>query len=465
MARAEPAGASARPEIAVDGPAFLRTWCPPVYPARALRNRIEGRVVVRLIVDENGNVGSARVLEATNPEFADAALEAAKRWLFTPALYSGRPVACSVDAPVVFSPDNPLGRGRLGGVPPNGEIPQLSPTQAARPLSWPAVDFPDVLFDRRLPGRVLYSCEVLANGHEANPRILRASHVDFVLPALGMLGRCEFSPAMQGELPIGSHVEGRITFDALGAGAANLFTANLISDADGKPPLDDVTLQAVVDPVWPFELLLKGESGSATVFFTVEENGTPRNLRVSEASDPEFGQALAAAVDLCVFSASSPAGRPLAGPLRLAEPLKQRAEFNAADAGAEADSNPLARLVAELRGGGIGGSDGLDEGLVPLYRVDPVFPSSVDPSTCPSGTAEIEFIVDRSGRARLPRILSASRREFGWAAATAASQWVFNPPRRGGQPVDARLRVPFRFTAPSGSRQSFTPPSFYDHHP
>lgn len=457
--------ASARAEIAVDGPAFLRSWCPPVYPADALKNGVGGRVVMRLIVDENGNVSSARVLEATKSDFAEAALGAARKWLFTPALDSGRQVACSMDAPVVFSPDNPQGRGRIGGLPPNGEIPQLSPTQAARPLHWPTVDFPDVLFDRKLPGRVLYSCEVLANGRTARPRIKRASHVDFVLPALGMLGECEFSPAMQGELPIRSSIEGRITFDALGGGAANMFTANLISESDGKPPLADITLQTVVDPVWPFELLLKDEGGSATVFYTVDENGTPRNLRVSEASEPEFGEALVAAVDMCVFSASSATGRPLVGPLKLAEPLKQHAEFSAADTGGGSNANPTARLVAELREGGVMGSEGLDEGLVPLYQVDPVFPRSVDPEACPGGNAEIEVIVDRSGRARLPRIVSASRREFGWAAATAFSQWVFSPPRRGGLPVDARLRMPFQFNPPAEARQNFSPPSFDDHRP
>jgi outer membrane biosynthesis protein TonB len=33
---------------------------------------------------------------------------------------------------------------------------------------------------------------------------------------------------------------------------------------------------------------------------------------------------------------------------------------------------------------------------------------------------------------------------FGRAALVAASRWVFEPPMRGGQPVDVRVRLPFR---------------------
>ena len=62
-----------------------------------------------------------------------------------------------------------------------------------------------------------------------------------------------------------------------------------------------------------------------------------------------------------------------------------------------------------------------------------------------AGSAEIEFIIDRTGRVQLPRIVSASAPAFGWAAVTAAAQWEFAPPRKDGQLVDARMRVPVDF--------------------
>jgi len=41
--------------------------------------------------------------------------------------------------------------------------------------------------------------------------------------------------------------------------------------------------------------------------------------------------------------------------------------------------------------------------------------------------------------------LEATQAEFGWAAATALNQWVFNPLTRGGKPADVRVQVPFDF--------------------
>ncbi len=61
----------------------------------------------------------------------------------------------------------------------------------------------------------------------------------------------------------------------------------------------------------------------------------------------------------------------------------------------------------------------------------------------------LEVIVDRDGRVRLPHIRSATRPEFGWAAATAVSQWLFETPLKDGKPVDVRVVIPVKFTVPA----------------
>lgn len=67
----------------------------------------------------------------------------------------------------------------------------------------------------------------------------------------------------------------------------------------------------------------------------------------------------------------------------------------------------------------------------------------------PAGNAVIEFVVDRDGRARLPQIFTCSKPAFGWAAATAVSQWVFDAPRCNGRSTDARARIPIQFKVPT----------------
>ena len=55
---------------------------------------------------------------------------------------------------------------------------------------------------------------------------------------------------------------------------------------------------------------------------------------------------------------------------------------------------------------------------------------------------------DRDGRVRLPRVKSATKKEFGWAAATAISQWVFERPMRKGAAVDVTVTIPVSFAPP-----------------
>jgi len=130
--------------------------------------------------------------------------------------------------------------------------------------------------------------------------------------------------------------------------------------------------------------------------------------------------------------------------------LMRQYDFPVYDQKSDDGPDPVARLLKVDRAGKIGNGVALDAKLVPRYRVSPMYPTALKKNGRPSGQAVIEFVIDRDGRARLPRIVSASDEQFGWAAATAVSQWVFDMPRRNGQPVDVRVKIPFQFKVPTG---------------
>jgi len=75
----------------------------PVYPEEAIKKNLNGMVWLKVKVDESGAPASVDVERSTNPLFNDAALQAAKRYKFTPAMKSGRPVAVSVIIPFKFN--------------------------------------------------------------------------------------------------------------------------------------------------------------------------------------------------------------------------------------------------------------------------------------------------------------------------------------------------------------------------
>jgi protein TonB len=64
-----------------------------IYPQSALRKKIKGYVVVNLLIDEEGSVEIAKVIDSTPPGVFDrAALDGVRQWRFSPAQYKGRAV-------------------------------------------------------------------------------------------------------------------------------------------------------------------------------------------------------------------------------------------------------------------------------------------------------------------------------------------------------------------------------------
>jgi protein TonB len=75
------------------------------YPAVLRDSRVSGRVIVELVVDEDGVPieGSARVIEASHPAFGEATLRMAERFRFRPAKIDGTPVPVVVTIPIVWT--------------------------------------------------------------------------------------------------------------------------------------------------------------------------------------------------------------------------------------------------------------------------------------------------------------------------------------------------------------------------
>lgn len=73
----------------------------PQYPGIAMNAGIEGRVMIQIYVGLDGRVHRAEVVGG-GTIFDEAALEAVRRWVFTPAKANGHPVAVWMAVPLVF---------------------------------------------------------------------------------------------------------------------------------------------------------------------------------------------------------------------------------------------------------------------------------------------------------------------------------------------------------------------------
>ncbi len=84
-----------------DGPQFLHQVM-PIYPLMARRLGKEGRVVLRLTIDEKGKLLNVEVLVGAGYGLTEAAVEAVKRSKFLPAKKEGKPVSSKAILPVRF---------------------------------------------------------------------------------------------------------------------------------------------------------------------------------------------------------------------------------------------------------------------------------------------------------------------------------------------------------------------------
>jgi periplasmic protein TonB len=74
----------------------------PEYPDVAKRTGLEGTVIVQVLLNKEGKVKRALVAKTNNEIFSEAAVEAAQKWVFTPALMQGKPVIVWISIPFRF---------------------------------------------------------------------------------------------------------------------------------------------------------------------------------------------------------------------------------------------------------------------------------------------------------------------------------------------------------------------------
>jgi TonB family protein len=206
-------------------------------------------------------------------------------------------------------------------------------------------------------------------------------------------------------------------------------------------------LPAPVEPipvVYPYDLAMGGVEGDAVVQFSIDAQGYAGEVAVINASRPEFGLAAKGMIEAQRFAPLLQDGKAVTR-----TGLKQEVRFTTA--GLDADTRAL---LDELKKPQPDITKARELDAVPpklITAVNPVFPQSLLAAVsqgAKGGEAVIEFIIDRQGRVLLPRIISATTEDCGWAAATALLRWKFEPPTKGGKTVATRIRIPLEFVPP-----------------
>lgn len=294
-------------------------------------------------------------------------------------------------------------------------LPGLQSAETSQPpevLYRGAPAYPYALAKKRINGTVLVEFIIGTDGEVKQAKVVQSSNSGFDHAAISAVMRWRFKPGRKNGKAVNVRAQQSMEFNV---------------------PIHRL--------IYPFELLQAGVKGKVTLGYWLDENDKLREVRVLEASNPIFGQAAAAAL------ADDLATTPPRPPTAKGGMYQVNYEFEPNVTGPLASvSNSGRDILKQLKKKApeIYSAKELDTPLRPLLQVGPEFPVALR-ETQPKGEAMVEFFIDREGNAQLPRIVSASHEEFGYAAAQAAGQWQFEPPLRQGKPVVVRVRLPVEF--------------------
>lgn len=105
-------------------------------------------------------------------------------------------------------------------------------------------------------------------------------------------------------------------------------------------------------------------------------------------------------------------------------------------------SGGTASLAEDL--GAVVGVDDLDRSPRAIVQTAPQYPPELRKRKV-TGTVEVTFLVEESGRVTQPRVERATEPGFERAALDAVRQWRFEPGTRGGKRVSFKMRIPISF--------------------
>jgi TonB family protein len=227
-------------------------------------------------------------------------------------------------------------------------------------------------------------------------------------------------------------------------------TAVLLGCASGVPklgmlgenfPPHDVAFLSYEAPVFPNRLRATSvTSGYGIVVITVREDGRIEDAVVVEASHSAFAEAILEAAPAWVFDVAAGETMPRREVLHyffrrsgVATSLTHRdgarVPFEQAERG-----RPQVRMVSSL-----------------VLAPEPIAaePAVVTPGAArpdaPAGAAEVSFVIDETGRVRVPAVTASTDPALGAAALATVKQWRFVPPRHDGVPVLVEVVRSFTF--------------------
>jgi len=345
-------------------------------------------------------------------------------------------MACSpLQASVPEEGDPSVG---ISDFPKNGKRP--------KPVKQGAPVYPYAMSRAGLIGAVKIEFIIDKAGNVPNAYVVESNNPWFERPALDAIMGWKFEPGQIDGRPVNTRAMQLIEFNLSNLGnTPDLWRVSKGKDYDKLPPEfrwhTAPVPKLTTFPIYPFELLKAGARGKVRISYVVGPNGRVVRAKLQNADLPEFGAAVLAMIDAWRFAPPKlKDGKPCYAN------LGSEYEFLPNGRGDVPVAENARQILRDLekKPERIVSPKDLDRPLTPRSRRPPAYPTALAEAG-QLGEAVIDFFVDQEGDVQLPRIVSSSAPEFGYAAVQAVATWRFDPPKKGGKRVVVRARIPIDF--------------------
>lgn len=283
---------------------LLSRKVPPLYPPLARQARIQGTVILKVIITKSGDIGTVRLVSG-HPVLAPAAIEAVKQWKYQPYLSNGEPVEVTTDVQINFSLAGSPPPGAVGdtpGVPADvigkgtGGLPRISEAvmRGQRTQKIDAV-YPSTALQAGIQGFVLLNVRIDKDGNVAEVTLV-SGHPLLVQAAMDAVKQWKYQPYLLNGAPTELETTVHLRFDLSGGGNVIEPEASMTELAPAIPAdtagpevpkrvriSQGVATALVADkvqPEYPAEAREQHIQGSVLLQVIISEEGNVENLQL-----------------------------------------------------------------------------------------------------------------------------------------------------------------------------------------
>jgi TonB family protein len=194
-----------KPGNGITAPRLLKE-VKPSYTPDAMRARVNGVVVMQVVVLTDGMVGDVQVTRTLDAGLDTEAIKAVKQWRFTPGLKDGSPVPVSVEIEMSFSTvkgpkvDSPSVAKQGPGVTMPQLLKEVKPT------------YPREAMTSGITGGVVMQCVVLTDGTVGDVFVTKSLESSIDTEAVRTVRQWTFTPGQKDGKAVPVQVEIEMTF-------------------------------------------------------------------------------------------------------------------------------------------------------------------------------------------------------------------------------------------------------------